>query len=114
METKFVLVLGVFKVALLTGCAADVQQQGRSDAATEQIKEQRDACYADAALAIDDRVSDAKTVGQAVAARCRKYTEALIRLAASDGPQAVSIQQHADDVATTYVVEFRRLKKLPA
>ena len=115
MVTKTALVLGAFKVALLIGCASDVQQQRHSSAAIEQIKEQRGACYADTALAIDDGVSDAGTVGKAVSAHCRKYTEALIRLASSDGPQAVrSLQQHADDVATTYVIEFRRLKKLPA
>jgi hypothetical protein len=113
--TKTALVLGAFKVALLPGCASDVSQQRHSDAAVEQIKEQRRACYAETALSIDDGVSDAGTVGKAVSARCRNYTEALIRLAASDRPEAVrSIQEHADDVATTYVVEFRRLKKLPA
>jgi len=113
--TKTALVLGAFNVALLAGCASDVRQQRPSDAAVEQIKEQRRACYADAALSIDDGVSDAGAVGKAVSAHCRKYTEALVRPAASDGPQAVrSIQQDADDVATTYVVEFRRLKKFPA
>jgi hypothetical protein len=111
--TKTALVLGAFKVALLTGCASDVGQQRHSDAAVEQIKEQRRACYADTALSIDDGVSDAGTVGKAVSAHCRKYTEALIRLASSDGPQAGrSIQQRADEVATTYVIEFRRLKKV--
>jgi hypothetical protein len=113
METKTVQVLGAFKVALVTGCAADVQQR-HSYAAAEQIKEQRSICYADTALAIDDGVSDPGTVGKAVSARCRKYTEALIRMASSDDSQAVrSIQQHADQVATTYVIEFRRLKKMP-
>jgi hypothetical protein len=113
MATKTALVLGAVTVLLLTGCAADVQQQRHSNAAIKQIKERRDACYADAALAIDDGVSDAGTVGRAVSAHCRKYTDELIRLASSDGPQAVrSIQQHADDVAITYVIEFRRLKKL--
>jgi hypothetical protein len=111
METKTVLVLGALKVALVAGCAADVQQR-HSNAATEQIKEQRSICYADTALAIDDGVSDPGTVGKAVSAHCRKYTEALIRW--SDDSQAVrSIQQHADQVATTYVIEFRRLKKMP-
>jgi predicted phosphoribosyltransferase len=114
MVTKIALVLGVFKVALLTGCAADVQQQRHSNAAVEQVKEQREACYADTALAIDDGVSDAGTVGKAVSAHCRKYTEALIRMASSNSPQAVrSLEQHADDVAITYVIEFRRLKQLP-
>jgi hypothetical protein len=114
-ETKTALVVGALKVALITGCASDGAQQRHSSAAIEQVKEQRGACYADAALSIDDGVSDAGTVGKAVSAHCRKYTDELIRLASSDGPQAVrSIQQHADDVATTYVVEFRRLKKLPA
>jgi hypothetical protein len=107
--TKAALVLGALKVALLTGCASDVRQQRHSDAAVEQIKEQRRACYADTALSIDDGVSDAATVGKAVSAHCRKYTEALIRLASSDGR---SIQQRADEVATTYVIEFRRLKKV--
>jgi hypothetical protein len=115
MGTRTALLLGAVTVALLTGCASDVKQQRHSNAAIEQIKEQRRACYAYAALAIDDGVSDAGTVGKAVSAHCRKYTDELIRLASSDGPQAVgSIQQQADDVATTYVVEFRRLKKLPA
>jgi predicted phosphoribosyltransferase len=113
MVTKTALVLGAFKVALLSGCAADVKQQRHSNAAVEQIREQRRAFYADTALSIDDGVSDAGTVGKAVSAHCRKYTEKLIRLASSDGPQAVrSIQQQADDLATTYVIEFRRLKKL--
>ena len=111
--TKTALVLGAFKGALLTGCAFDVRQQRHSDAAVEQIKEQRRACYADTALSIDDGVSDAGAVGKAVSAHCRQYTEALIRLAWSDGPQAGhSIQQRADEVATTYVIEFRRLKKV--
>ena len=115
MRTKTALFLGAFNVALLTGCASNVQQQRHSSAAVERIKEQRGACYGNTALSIDDGVSDAEIVGKAVSAHCRKYTEALIRLASSDGPQAVrSIQQHADDVATTYVIEFRRLKKLPA
>jgi hypothetical protein len=114
MRTKTALLLGAGSVALITGCASNVKQQRYSNAAIEQIKEQRRACYADTALAIDDGVSDAGTVGKAVSARCRKYTDELIRLASSDGAQAVrSIQQHADDVAITYVVEFRRLKKLP-
>jgi len=39
MVTKTALVLGAFKVALLTGCAADVQQQRHSNAAVEQVKE---------------------------------------------------------------------------
>ena len=113
METKAVVVLGAFKAALIAGCAADVQQR-HTNAATEQIKEQRDICYADTALAIDDGVSDAVTIGKAVSAHCRKYTEELIRMAPSDDSQAVrSIQQHADQVATTYVIEFRRLKKMP-
>jgi hypothetical protein len=33
--TKTALVLGAFNVALLTGCASDVPQQRRSDAAVE-------------------------------------------------------------------------------
>jgi hypothetical protein len=112
VETKTVLLFGA--VALLTGCAADGAQQRHSNAAVDQIKELRGACYADAALAIDDGVSDAGSVGKAVSAHCRKYTDELIRLASSDGSQAVrSIQQRADDVATAYVIEFRRLKKLP-
>ena len=91
-----------------------MKQQGHSNAAIEQIKEQRRACYADTALSMDDGVSDAGTVGKAVTAHCRKYTDELIRLASSDDSQTVrSMQQHADDVATTYVVEFQRLKKLP-
>ena len=115
MGTKTAMLLVAVTVALLTGCASDVKQQRHSNAAIEQIKERRRACYAYAALAIDDGVSDAGTVGKAVSAHCRKYTDELIRLASSDGPQAVgSIQQQADDIATTYVVEFRRLKKLPA
>ena len=115
MRTKTALLLGAGTVALITGCASDVKQQRHSNAAIEQIKEQRLACYADTALSIHDGVSNAGTVGKAVSAHCRKYTDELIRLASSDGPQAIgSIQQHADDVATTYVVEFRRLKKLPA
>jgi hypothetical protein len=115
MGAKTAMRLVAVTVALLTGCASDVKQQRHANAAIEHIKEQRRACYADAALAIDDGVSDAGTVGKAVSAHCRKYTDELIRLASSDGPQAVgSIQQHADDVAATYVVEFRRLKKRPA
>ena len=46
------------------------------------------ACYADAALAIDDGVSDAGTVGKAVSARCRKYTDELILGASSGDPKA--------------------------
>jgi hypothetical protein len=87
MGTKTALVLGAFTVALLIGCASDVQQQRHSNAAIEQIKEQRGACYADAALAIDDGVSDAGTVGKAVSAHCRKYTEALSRMASSEAPR---------------------------
>ena len=115
MGTKTAMRLVAVTVALLTGCASDMKQQRHSNAAIEQIEEQRRACYADAALAIDDGVSDAGTIGKAVSAHCRRYTDELILRASSDGPQAVrSIRQHADDVATTYVVEFRRLKKLPA
>jgi hypothetical protein len=44
MVTKTALVVGAFKVAVLAGCAADVQQQRHSNAAIEQIKERRDAC----------------------------------------------------------------------
>jgi hypothetical protein len=113
MEIKTVLVLGAFKVTLIPGCAADIQQR-HSNAATEQIKEQRSICYADTALAIDDGLSDPGTVGKAVSTHCRKYTEALIRMAPSDDSQAVrSIEQHADQLATNYVIEFRRLKKIP-
>jgi hypothetical protein len=114
MGAKTAMRLVAVTVALLTGCASDVKQQRHANAAIEHIKEQRRACYADAALAIDDGVSDAGAVGKAVSARCRKYTGELIRLASSDGPAVGSIQQHADDVAATYVVEFRRLKKRPA
>ena len=56
MGTKTALVLGAATVLLLTGCAAEVQQQRHSNAAIEQIKDRRDACYADAALSIDDGV----------------------------------------------------------
>lgn len=113
VETKTVLLFGA--VALLTGCASDGAHQRHSNAAVDHIKEQRGDCYANTALAIDDGVSDAATIGKAVSAHCRKYTEELIRLASSDGAHAArSIQRHADDLATTYVVEFRRLKKLPA
>ena len=113
VERKTVLLFGA--VALLTGCASNGAHQRHSNAAVDQIKEQRAACYAGTALAMDDGVSDAGTIGKAVSAHCRKYTEELIRLAASDRAQAARlIQQHADDVATTYVVELRRLKKLPA
>ena len=86
MGTKTVMLLVAVAVALLAGCASDVQQQRHSNAAIENIKEQRRACYADTALSIDDGVSDARTVGKAVAAHCRKYSEALIRLSSSDGP----------------------------
>jgi hypothetical protein len=114
MRTKTVLLLGAGTVALITGCASDVKHQRHSNAAIKQIKEQRRACYADTALSIDDGVSDAGTIGKAVSAHCRRYTDELIRLASSDGSHTVrSIQQHADEGATTYVVEFRRLKKLP-
>jgi hypothetical protein len=114
MATKTALVLGAVTVLLLTGCAADVQQQRHSNAAMEQIKERRDACYADAALSIDDGVSDARTVGQAVSARCRKYTDELIRVTPSRDPKgSSSVDQEADEMATTYVIEFRRLKKVP-
>jgi predicted phosphoribosyltransferase len=114
MVTKTTMVVGTLTVAVITGCASD-RAQRHPNAAIEQIEEQRRTCYADAALAIDDGVSAAGTVGKAVSAHCRRYTEELIRLASSDGPQAVrSIQQQADDVATTYVIEFRRLRKLPA
>jgi hypothetical protein len=113
VETKTVLLFGA--VALLTGCASDGAQQRHSNAAIEQIKEQRGACYADAALAIDDGVSDARTVGKAVSAHCRKYTDELIRVTSSSDPKSsTSAHQEADEMATTYVVEFRRLKKLPA
>jgi hypothetical protein len=115
MVTKTALVVGALKVAVITGCAADVQQQRHSSAPIEQIKERRDACYADAALSIDDGVSDARTVGQAVSARCRNYTNELIRVTSSGDPKgASSAHQEADEMATTYVIEFRRLKKLPA
>ena len=87
MVTKTALVVGALKVAVITGCASDVQQQRHSNAAIEQIKERRDACYADAALSIDDGVSDAGTVGQAVSARCRNYTDELIRVTSSGDPQ---------------------------
>jgi hypothetical protein len=83
VETKTLLLFGA--VAVLTGCFSDGAQQRQSNAAIEQIKEQRGACYADAALAIDDGVSDAETIGEAVSWHCRKYTEEPIRLASSDG-----------------------------
>ena len=114
MVTKTALLVGAFKVAVLAGCAGDVQQQRRSNVAIEQTKERRDACYADAALSIDDGVSDARTVGQAVSARCQTHRRAdssdLVRR--PKGRQLST--QEADEMATTYVIEFRRLKKLPA
>jgi hypothetical protein len=112
--TKTALVVGALKVAVITGCASHGAQQRHSSAAIEQIKERRDACYADAALSIDDGVSDARTVEQAVSARCRNYTNELIRVTSSgDGKGTSSAHQEADEMATTYVIEFRRLKKLP-
>ena len=107
--------LAALTVALLAGCAADRQQQPQPGAAIEQARERRDACYADAALALDDGVSDASSIGRAVAARCRTYSEELARIAPSRTASGTvpAAGKHADDVATAYVLEFRRLRRMP-
>ena len=73
VETKTVLLFGA--VALLNGCASDCAHQRHSNAAVDNIKEQRCDCYANNALAIDDGVSYDETIVKDVSAHCRKYTE---------------------------------------
>jgi hypothetical protein len=101
--------------AAVAGCA--VAYSAPSSEEVKRLRDVRDACLMRNAVVLDDRRSDAATIGAAVVAACQRENAALISaIAGPDGFRqseiARQVEQNSQQAATQYVLSHRAARSV--
>jgi hypothetical protein len=105
----------LFSFLALAGCA--VAYGAPSAEEVRRLRDIRDACLMRNAIALDDRRSDAATIGSAVVVACQRENAAIISaIAGPDGFRqseiARQVQQDSQQAATNYVLSHRAARSV--
>lgn len=100
---------------LLASCVSQ-EEPTATDAEIKAATDARDACFARRATSLDDGISDASVIGQAVYNACYKEIERLFSVVTrgrrSSAPDSAPLYvQKMQEQATSWVLSLRQLRR---